>query len=575
MPPVPDAPTSVPEVAAPARTGRNSALVSAGILLSRLSGLVRERTVGHYFGTGVAADAFSAAFRIPNLMQNILGEGVLSASLIPVYSKHLAEGRTEDAARLARATLGLLLAILSSLVLVVVIAAEPVTRVMAPGLGEATLDLTVTLVRIMTPAVGLLVVGAWCLAVLNSHRRFFTSYVAPVVMNVVQIAVVVAAAGLLGRAAAGGSGAVAQADLVLWLAWGTVAGAALQLLTQFVGVTRTVGIVRPTLRIRDPGVATVLRSFVPIVGARGVVQVSAFVHLLLASFLALGALSALRYSQMLYLLPVSLFGMAVAAAELPELARSRPAGSATAARLEAGMARMAFFVVPTAAAYLVIGDLLVGTAFRSGAFDGDTVRQVWIILAVYSVGLLPTTSSRLLQSALYAAGDPRTPSRVALVRVAVSLAFGVVLMFPLDHVVVSAGGLSILDGVGFGPLPASFREGGAGVERHHLGAAGLALAAGVASWAEYTLLRRAVRRHVGTSPRMGGGRLSRLVAAAAAGAAAGLVVRPFVDGLHPLLGGPVAATAFGAAYAGVALALRVPEARALVETLLRRRRHRR
>ena len=172
---------------------RSSANVAAGIALSRIAGLARERVIAHYLGVGFAVDAFRAASRIPNLLQNLLGEGVLSASFIPVYSRLVAERDEEEAGRVAGAIAGLLAAVAGALVLAGVIFARPLAAVLTPGFSGRRLDLTVDLIRILTPGIGFLVLSAWCLGVLNSHRRFFVPYVAPVLWNVTQIAVLVVA----------------------------------------------------------------------------------------------------------------------------------------------------------------------------------------------------------------------------------------------------------------------------------------------------------------------------------------------------------------------------------------------
>ncbi len=572
------------EAAGPARpdpggdpSARNSALVGAGILLSRITGLLRERAIGHFFGTGFAADAFTAAFRIPNLLQNLLGEGVLSASFIPVYSKLLAEGRREEAGKVAGAILGLLMSVAGGLVILGIVLARPLAAAVAPGLTGATFELTVTLMRIIFPGIGFLVLSAWCLGVLNSHRRFFLSYVAPVIWNVAQIAVLVGFGLTLFagefRVGADVATAAAQSDLVVWLAWGTVVGGLLQFLVQLPGVLRVTRELRPSLATELPGVRRVIRAFGPIVAGRGVVQLSAYVDIFLASFLAVGALAALRYGQMLYLLPISLFGMAVAAAELPELSSLRDEDrDRLTDRLDAGMARIAFFVAPTAIAYLLIGDLLVATVFQTGEFDALVTLQVWVVLACYAVGLLASTASRLLQSALYGIGDPRTPAKVAALRVVVSVLLGVVLMFQLDRVAVTSGGLVLVESLpAFGPLPECVRAADiTGMKR--IGAAGLAIAAGVGAWIEYRLLRREVARRIGPT-RIGGGRLRRMLLPLAVAAVASLAVRPLVDGAHPLLAGLGAALAVGGTYLAAARLAGVPEAGELgdlVRRVLRR-----
>jgi putative peptidoglycan lipid II flippase len=547
--------------------------VGAGILLSRLTGFGRERAVGHFFGTGYAADAFTAANRIPNVLQSLLGEGVLSASIIPTYSRLLAEDREDDAGRVAGAVAGLLAAVVGALVLLMVVFARPVTAVLAPGLGEDTFELTVTLMRIITPAIGILVLSAWCLGVLNSHRRFFLSYVAPALMNVTQMAVLVVAASVVVGDLSGGLGAAAQSSLVVWLAWGTLIGGVLQFAAQVPTVLRVAPGLRFSVRTGDTGTREVIRSFVPIVAGRGVVHLSGFLQLVLASFLALGALAAMRYAQMLYVLPVSLFGMAVAAAELPELSSiGANRGDLLRARVGSGLARIVFFVAPTMVAYVLVGDFLVAALYQSGEFGRSDVVQVWIILAVYAVGLLATTGSRLLQSILYGLGRPRTPARIAVVRVAVSLALGLVLMFQFDRLVIGPGGLEqVGDLPAFAPLPEQFRD-PAGVQgQHHLGAVGLAIGGAAASLIEYRMLRRAVRPHV-AEVTMVGGRLRLTLAAAALSAVAAIAVRPIAAGLAPIVAGLVVVGVVGAVYLAAAWRLGVPEARRIVQFVSRRAR---
>jgi putative peptidoglycan lipid II flippase len=334
--------------------GRGSLLVAAGIGLSRVAGLVREVVIAGTLGSGIASNAVTAASRIPNLLQNLLGEGVLSASFIPRYARLLAEGRREEAAALASTVLTLLVLVTGVLVVLGVTAAEPLTDVIAPGSTGAQRELTARLVAIGTPGIGLLVLSAWCLGVLNSHRRFFLSYVAPVVWNLAQVVALLVAAVVVAGAAAVVDPAAVLTDrartLALVLGWATVVGAGLQLAVQVPHVRRLEPGLRPSLRLDDE-VRAVLRRFGPAVGGRGIVQLSALIDLAVATFLVGGGLSTLRYGQTLYLLPISLFAMSVAAAELPALAAGTAgpdAGRAVAGRVRRGLARTAFFVVPTA-----------------------------------------------------------------------------------------------------------------------------------------------------------------------------------------------------------------------------------
>ena len=514
---------------------RFATLVGAGILLSRIFGLVRQRVLAHYLGLSSSADAFSAGFRIPNLLQNLFGEGVLSASFIPVYSGLLARGQREDARRLAGAVFGVLSLIVAVVVLVGVLATPWLIDAIATGFtGEKRL-LTIRIVRVLFPGMGLLALSAWCLGILNSHRRFFLPYVAPVLWN---IAIIVSLFLYGGR--------VADAELAVVAAWGSVAGSALQLLVQLPLVLRLVGGMRPTLE-RTVHLRTVGRNFAPAFLGRGVVQIGAYVDTLIASLLPTGAVAALMSAQMLYTLPVSLFGMSISAAELPEMASDAARDDAVAerlgARLHTGLRRIAFFVVPSAAALLVLGDVLAAALFETGEFTrGDSV-YVWALLAGAAVGLLASTTGRLYSSAFYALHDTRTPLRFAAVRVGIGVALGAV--------------LALLAPAWLGIAP-------------RWGAAGITLASSIGAWAELGLLRSALRARLGVDRRFGDV-TAKLWACSAIAALAGWGVKLVVDTMHPWIVAALVVGAFGVIYLATTAALGIEQARALFARLRRAR----
>lgn len=550
---------------------RSSTLVAGGIFLSRVSGFVRQRAVNHFFGFSLVADAFAAAFRIPNLMQNLLGEGVLSASFIPVYARLLEEDREEEAGRVAGSILGLLTVVAGTITVLAVVFAEPLTSVLALGLSGARREVTVDLVRIITPGVGFLVLSAWCLGILNSHRKFFLSYVAPVIWNIAQVLVVVGASVYLLDDPLQPSGATPDQleSLVLALGVGTVVGGLAQFVVQLPAVRRLEPHLRPSLRRDIPGVRRVLAAFGPVVAGRGVVQLSAYLDLFLASLLASGAIAALFTAQQLYMLPISLFGMSVAAAELPEMSRLQAPPRETAERLDRGLSAMAFYVVGTITIFVVIGDLVTGALFTTGEFGRPEEIVVWVLLAGFSLGLVATTSSRLLQSALYAAGDARTPARVAAQRVALSTVVGVVLMLQFDRFgIVDAGVGQLGDLPATWVLPAAVREAEDAPLR--LGALGLVVGGAAGAWYEFRRLATALRDRVGVGLHAAGSRRRRLVLPAVAAVLVGLGARVVVGDWYRLLGGPVAAGAMGLTYVLVALRSGVPEAFTLVDTVERR-----
>jgi putative peptidoglycan lipid II flippase len=518
--------------------------VAAGILLSRVSGLVRERVFAQFFGVSLYADVFRAALRLPNVLQNLLGEGTLSASFIPVYAELLEQGRHKEAGRFAGAIFSLLLAIAAGLALVGVALAPVGVAVFLPGFTGERRELTITLVRILFPMTGVLVLSAWALGVLNSHRRFFVPYAAPVVWN----ASIIAAFFLFGARRTGG-------DLAVAVAVGALVGGALQFLVQLPWVLSVERGLHIAWDLKLEGVREALRNAGPAILGRGVVQVSGYIDMLLASLLAVGAVASIGYAQTLYLLPVSLFGMSIAAAELPELARGR-GGSVEILnrRTSAALERVSFYIVPTFAAFLVHGDVLVAAMYQTGEFGVDDTRVVHLTLVGYTVGLLASTTSRLLSSAFFALRDTKTPARYATVRVIVSALLGLVLMAQFE------------------PLPQLGIDAGAfhdvRIGSRALGAVGLTLATGLAAWIEWTLLKRELARRIGPVG-VGFGALARMVVSAVAGAASGWGVRSVLPPTHPIVVAALVCGAFGAVYLGLAAGLGLAESQRFVRRLRR------
>jgi putative peptidoglycan lipid II flippase len=508
-------------------------LVAVGIFISRIFGLVRVRVFSHYFGLASdAADAFNTGFRIPNLLQNLFGEGALSGSFIPVYSKLIAAGDDDEADRVAGAVAGLLTLAVSVIVLVGVATTPWLIDLIAPGFeGEKRL-LSIRLVRILFPGAGLLVISAWCLGILNSHHRFFVSYAAPVVWNLAMIAALVAFGGRtdLGR-------------LAVMLAWASVAGSALQVAVQLPTVFRVMRRVRLALDTTSSHIREIIRNFWPVLLSRGVVQISAYIDQVIGSLLPTGAVTGLTNVQLLYTLPVSLFGISVSAAELPGMSRAMGDDAAVAAhlrsRLCAGLQQVAYFVVPSAVAFAALGDLVAGAILQTGRFRHQDAVYVWGILAASSLGLLASTSGRLYSSTYWALRDTRTPLRYAIVRVTLTGALGY--------------------------LAARYVPGLLGIEARW-GAAGLTASSALCAWVEYSLLRSTLSRRIGAVV-LPARLLSKLWTSAVAAAGVAWAIKLALPPGSPVLRGVLTLVPFGLAYVGLTLLLRVPQARSLLRRL--------
>jgi len=520
---------------APASSRQSAFLVAAGIFLSRVAGLIRERVFAHYFGTSDAADVFKAAFRIPNFLQNMFGEGVLSASFIPVYANLLARGDKEEARKTAGAVAALLTLSTSILVLFGVLTAPWLIVAIAPGFHGEKRELTILLVRILFPGAGLLVASAWCLGVLNSHRKFFLSYTAPVLWNVAMIAGMIAFGA--GRA---------QNSLVVITAWASVAGSALQVLVQLPMVLKLLGGLKLSFAHQAEHVRIVIRNFFPVFVSRGVVQISAYIDAFLASWLPTGAVSALGFAQTLYTLPVSLFGMSVSAAELPVMSGALGAADEVAGllrnRMNSGLRQITFLVVPSVVGFLALGDVIVAAIYQSGRFTHADVMYVWGILAGSTVGLLASTLGRLYSSGYYALRDTRTPLRFAIVRVLLTTLLGYLAALPLPRLL--------------------------GIEPRW-GVAGLTISAGIASWVEFTLLQRGIRRRVGQV----GVPLAFLAqvwvaALIAAAGARGVLIAIGVRG--PILLAAIVLSVYGILFFAVSTVLKLPEAQSMLGIFRRR-----
>ncbi len=549
--------------------GGGTLAVAGGIFSSRLAGLLRTSALGAFFGVGPHADVFSAALRLPNLLQNLLGEQTLSAAFIPVYSRLLAAGRREEAGRLAGAVFSLLVTVAGAAAALGVLFARPIVGLLAAGflrdreliaLGQASVDryeLAVAAVRWIFPMTALLVLSAWALGVRNSHGKFFLSYFSPVFWN----------ASIVGAVAwvAYGGGATVADRLLEAACIGAFLGGGIQFLVQLPGLRGDLAGFRLSLDLRPQAVKEVLAALGPTLAGRGVVQLSSYLDQLLASLLAAGAVAALFYAQTLYLLPVSLFGMSVAAAALPRLARSgagsggSAGASASEAALSTGTARAletaAFLNLPSFLAYLLLGLPIVEGVFQlfGKGFGAAESRLVYLVLAAYSIGLPASTSSRVLQAGFYARGDTRTPARIAVLRVAMSLAVGLPAMFWLDRL--RLGDVAVL---------------GAPGSTLRLGAVGLGLAATAAAWLELGALRRAARVQLPSLvwPAAAFRRFTLYALGAAAPLA--LAYLAAADGLvHPTLLAAALCTLFGTGYLGIAAAFGEAPARAWIGRLRR------
>jgi putative peptidoglycan lipid II flippase len=296
--------------------------------------------------------------------------------------------------------------------------------------------------------------------------------------------------------------------------------------------------------LASSNVRTVIRNFIPVFFSRGVVQISAYVDAFLASLLPTGAVAALTYAQVLYTLPLSLFGMSVSAAELPMMSRAVGNHAEIAGllrvRLNSGLFRVAFLVIPSAMAFMALGDVVARAVYQSGQFTREDGSYLWGILAGSAVGLLASALGRLYASTYYAMRDTRTPLKYAILRVLLTTVLGYLFALPLPP------------RLGLDP---------------RWGVAGLTVSAGIAGWLEFLLLRRSLNQRIGKTG-LEAGSVTKLWLAAAAGALLSWPVRSLLKTAHPIVLGFGVLGCYGCVYFLVAAGLGIHEARRILRPLV-------
>src|SRR5215470_16142282 len=362
--------------------------IAGATMLSRLLGFVRDMVVARAFGAGPITDAFFVAFRIPTILRRLLAEGALSSAMIPVFTDYLARDDRPELHRMLRAVLGLSLLALTLTTVLGIVFAPTILDVIAPGFmddpGQASL--AVLLTRIMFPFLLLVGLAAIATGILNTHGRFFASAVGQVVVQMPSLS----AGGLL---------------------------------------------VAPSFELRHPAIPRILRLLLPSVFGLAAVQLMVFVNTLLASLLPLGSISYLYYADRVMEFPLGVFGIALASASLPVMARH------AAARDDRGLAdtlnfslRLALYVsVPATVGLVVLRTPIVRVLFERGRFGAAETAATAEALAWYAIGLAGFAGSRIVAQTFYARSEAATAVRWGVVSIVANVVAALALMGPLGH----------------------------------------------------------------------------------------------------------------------------------------------
>jgi putative peptidoglycan lipid II flippase len=518
---------------------RTVSSISLATAMSRVLGLVRDQVQSYYFGAGMVTDAFIAAFRIPNLLRDLFAEGALSAAFVPTFTAER-EHRGEAAAwRLGNRLMTALLLILGVVTVAIFLGAPWILPIYAPGFDGEQLTLAVTMTRIISPFLLLVALAAVCMGMLNASGRFFVPALAPVFFNVAVIAGVIGLVPLLARLG------VATG---LSLAIGALVGGALQFLVQVPALRGQGFRFRPELNLRDTGLRRIGRLMLPAIFGLAATQINILVDTILASRYD-AAITWLSLAFRLMLLPIGLFAVSIATANLARVSQDAARGDHDGLRDNFGAAlRMAaLFTLPSTAGLIALREPIVQVLFEHGRFGAHDTVQTAAAAMCYALGLYAYAVTKIQVPTFYALGDTRRPVIASATAVGLKIAASLTLIVLLPR-------------FGIDPF------------------LGLALSTSLAAWTNFSLLAAGLRKKIGVL--RGSNVLPLTCGLALVSAAMGYACYALHGALEALWsGGGLAgeivrlgvAVAAGMAIFGVAvLAAGVPEARAAVRGLTRR-----
>jgi putative peptidoglycan lipid II flippase len=400
-------------------------IIGLAVMCSRLLGLLREQIFAALFGGGMAMDAFTAAFRIPNLLRDLFAEGALSMAFVTTFSKTIARGGDEDAWRLANKVATMTATVLGLLCVVGMVFSPQLVALLAPGFDPDKAALTAHLTRIMFPFILLVSLAALVMGMLNAKNRFGMPAMASSFFNIGSII--------------GGVGLGFWIDphfgprALIGLAFATLIGGGLQLAVQLPLLARLGYRFRPDIHWRDPGVKAILLLMGPAVIAASTTQINVLVNSMFASRLGDGAIFWLAIAFRLMQLPLGLFGVALGTVTLPLLSRLVVAGKTREFRSELARAiRWALLLtLPSMMGLMLLAEPIISVLYQHGKFNADQAAQAAGALRYYAIGLGGYAALKVLVNAFYALDRRKTPMLVSFLAVGLNLLFNWVFTFRL------------------------------------------------------------------------------------------------------------------------------------------------
>ncbi|VVC75189.1 Putative lipid II flippase MurJ [Aquicella siphonis] len=393
-------------------------------MISRVFGFIRDMVTATLFGASAQFDAFSIAFRIPNLMRRLFAEGSFSQAFVPVLSEYQKTKSREEVQQFINSMSGTLGAALLIVTLLGIMAAPWIVSLFAPGFAGSgdRFDLAVTMLRITFPYLMLISLTAFSGAVLNTYSRFWVAAFTPVFLNVVMIAAAIWLAPHFAKP-------------IIGLAWGVFIAGVIQLLFQWPFLRNLRLLPRPRIHFHDPGVMRVLKLMVPALFGVSVGQINLMIDSMFASLLVIGSVSWLYYSDRLMEFPLGVFGVAISTVILPHLSRHHAAQSEESFSLTLDWALRAVLLVgiPAGVVLAVMAGPMLSTLFQYGRFDGHSVLMAQKSLSAFALGIAPFMLVKVLAAGFYAKQDLRTPVRIAVIAMITNTILNIILIWPLAH----------------------------------------------------------------------------------------------------------------------------------------------
>lgn len=398
-------------------------IVIAMTMLSRISGLARESVFAYIFGAGLGMDAFLVAFRIPNFMRQLFAEGAFSQAFVPTLSECRQHGE-QNTKLFINHMVGNLCLILCALTIIAIIVAPLLVIIFAPGYMHDTsrISLTAAMLRITFPYLFLISLTACFGAILNSYDNFSVPAFTPVLLNLSMIAAAIFLAPYF-------------AQPIMAAAWGVFSGGLLQLAFQIPFLKKLRLLPKPKISWRDEGVRKALKLMAPALVGVSVAQVGFFIDMLFASFLPIGSLGWLNFSNRLAGFPLGVFGVAIATIVLPHLSRKHVDNSPQeySATMDWALRCVLLIAVPSAIGILILSGPITATFLGYGKFNAFAITMATRSLMAFSIGLPSFMLIKVLATGFYSRQDIKTPVKIAIIAVLTNIACNCILIFPLAH----------------------------------------------------------------------------------------------------------------------------------------------